>query len=382
VEGVRRYYSPSTGEAVTGWLQYGDAYYYLSPEKGKLTGVQYGLENLLQEETSADTVYRFDAENGALYLGFQWDENGRYYVQSDGTQATGAVEIDGVWYCFGEDGIQETGLVTVGESLYYFDPDTGERVTGLATLAGKTYYFTPESGLQSGWQTEKGKTYYFDPDTGEALTGLQILDSVQYYFKEDGSLLKNGSIVLEGVTYRADKTGALTADKTLITGTSLATVEQMQAYIKSVNPNVAQSVLDMIPYYLSEGEAEGIRGDIAFAQSCLETGNFTFQGSAVTLSQNNFCGMGVTSNGVKGCSFATPQLGIRAQIQHLKAYATTDTLNQECIDTRFKYVQRGCAPYVEWLGIPDNPYGKGWAATKGYGERVLRVLAAILKMGK
>ena len=68
--------------------------------------------------------------------------------------------------------------------------------------------------------------------------------------------------------------------------------------------------------------AEGVRGDIAFAQSCLETGNFGFSGSAVTLDQNNFCGMGVTSNGMKGNFFDTPQLGIRAQVQHLKTYAS------------------------------------------------------------
>ncbi len=68
----------------------------------------------------------------------------------------------------------------------------------------------------------------------------------------------------------------------------------------------------LIPLYLSEGKAEGVRGDIAFAQSCLETGNFGFSGSAVTLDQNNFCGMGVTSNGMKGNFFDTPQLGIRA----------------------------------------------------------------------
>src|SRR5699024_4241256 len=114
--------------------------------------------------------------------------------------------------------------------------------------------------------------------------------------------------------------------------------------------------------YLSEGETEGIRGDLAFCQSCLETGNFTFEGSAVTLDQNNFCGMGVTSNGMKGNSFSTPQLGIRAQIQHLKAYANTQDLVNTCIDPRFKYVQRGCAPYVEWLGIQENPSGRGWAS--------------------
>ena len=167
---------------------------------------------------------------------------------------------------------------------------------------------------------------------------------------------------------------------TKIMGNAAATAEQMKAYLKAKNPNVAQIVLDMVPLYLSEGKAEGVRGDVAFAQSCLETGNFTFSGSAVTLSQNNFCGMGVTSNGMKGNSFGTPQLGIRAQVQHLKAYASTDALKNACIDPRFKYVTRGCAEYVEWLGQKENPAGKGWAAGAGYGGKILSILKGILGM--
>ena len=176
---------------------------------------------------------------------------------------------------------------------------------------------------------------------------------------------------------KAEDKGSMTK----ITGKAEATAEQMAAYIKAKNGSVAQSVLDMIPLYLSEGEAENIRGDIAFAQSCLETGNFTFSGSAVKLSQNNFCGMGVTKNGETGNSFSTPQLGIRAQVQHLKAYANTTKLKQDCIDPRFDLVSRGCAPYVEYLGIQENPKGKGWAAGAGYGEKILKILDAIKGSG-
>ena len=87
--------------------------------------------------------------------------------------------------------------------------------------------------------------------------------------------------------------------------------------------------------------------------------------------------MGVTSNGMKGNSFDTPQLGIRAQVQHLKAYASTDVLKNACIDPRFRYVTRGCAEYVEWLGQKENPDGKGWAAGAGYGEKILSILKGI-----
>lgn len=166
-----------------------------------------------------------------------------------------------------------------------------------------------------------------------------------------------------------------------IMGQAQASVEQMRAYIKKVNPKVPESVIKMIPYYIAEGAAEGVRGDIAFAQSCLETGNFTFSGSAVTLDQNNFCGMGVTSNGMKGNSFKTPQLGIRAQIQHLKAYASNEKLNNTCMDPRYTYVKRASAPYVEWLGIQENPNGGGWASGKGYGSKILNILSNILKTG-
>ena len=164
-----------------------------------------------------------------------------------------------------------------------------------------------------------------------------------------------------------------------IAGEAVATAAQMVAYIKAKRPDVEQSVIDMIPLYLTEGKTEGIAGDIAFAQSCIETGNFAFPAEtcAVTLGQNYFAMMGVTATFAKGESFATPQIGIRAQIQHLKAYANSEALVGDCVDPRFKYVSRGSAPYVEWLGQQENPKGKGWTTAKGYGDRILAVLAEI-----
>lgn len=164
-----------------------------------------------------------------------------------------------------------------------------------------------------------------------------------------------------------------------IAGKAVATAAQMVAYIKAKRPGVEQSVIDMIPLYISEGKTEGIAGDIAFAQSCIETGNFAFPQDPckVTLAQNNFAMMGVVAADSTGESFATPQIGIRAQIQHLKAYANAEALVGVCVDPRFKYVSRGSAPYVEWLGQQENPKGKGWATAKGYGDRILAVLAEI-----
>lgn len=231
------------------------------------------------------------------------------------------------------------------------------------------------------WIDNKDKALAYEPKAGEMLLTVHRWFANKscpgdWMYARMGDLAAKVTAQLSG---SGSTGGTGTADDgTAIMGAAKATAAQMQAYIRGVNPNVPQSVIDMIPYYSSEGKTEGVRGDIAFAQSCLETGNFTFSGSAVTLDQCNYCGMGVTAAGVKGNSFASPQIGIRAQIQHLKAYASTDDLKQACVDPRYKYVQRGCAPYVEWLGQRENPQGLGWAAGAGYGSKILRILDDVI----
>lgn len=187
-------------------------------------------------------------------------------------------------------------------------------------------------------------------------------------------LIKVGQVLKLPVDGEASTPAAPdTSGYTEITGTAAATAAQMRAYITKINPDAP----DLAAIYLEEGEKEGIRGDVAFAQSCLETGNWRFGGD-VKPEQNNYCGMGATGGGVAGNSFETPRLGIRAQIQHLKAYANTEPLSGDLIDPRFAYVKRGCAPYVEWLGIQENPEGRGWASGADYGAKILKILAAIL----
>ncbi len=93
------------------------------------------------------------------------------------------------------------------------------------------------------------------------------------------------------------------------------------------------------------------------------------------ISQYNFAGIGTTGGGVAGVSYPDVRTGIRAQVQHLKAYACEDALNQDLMDTRFDMVTRGSAPYVEWLGQQENPNGGGWAAGSNYGEKLRKLLS-------
>ena len=168
--------------------------------------------------------------------------------------------------------------------------------------------------------------------------------------------------------------------KYTITGESTVTVSQMIDYYKSrtfypsfYENSDAATIKKFCQIYLDECEAENIRAEVAFAQAMKET-NFLRYGGDVSITQYNFAGIGATGGGAAGFSFSSVRMGIRAQIQHLKAYANYDALQKSCVDPRFSYVSRGTAPYVEWLGIPDNPYGKGWATAQNYGSSILQMI--------
>ena len=79
-------------------------------------------------------------------------------------------------------------------------------------------------------------------------------------------------------------------------------------------------------------------------------------------------------------SFPDVRTGIRAQIQHLKAYGSTEQLVNEQVDPRFHLVKRGVAPYVEWLGQKENPTGAGWASGVNYGYSIVSMIRVLKAM--
>jgi N-acetylmuramoyl-L-alanine amidase CwlA len=168
------------------------------------------------------------------------------------------------------------------------------------------------------------------------------------------------------LTQKKEEPATAVPSKTSIMGKSECTATQLDAYAKSKN----SSAFSIGEIFIKEGESEGVRGDIAFCQSCLETGYFKF-GGAVSISQNNFCGLGATGGGVSGASFASVTEGVRAQIQHLKAYANKDSLVNSCVDPRFSLVTRGIAPNWEDLN------GRWAVPGTDYGERIVKIWNAI-----
>ncbi|MBD5644333.1 N-acetylmuramoyl-L-alanine amidase [Clostridium botulinum] len=163
---------------------------------------------------------------------------------------------------------------------------------------------------------------------------------------------------------------------TTIIGQAELTQEQALNYFRSRNSEKSdQDIKDFISIVWQEANLEGIRADVVFMQIMKETNFLRFTGD-VKECQNNFAGIGATGDGVAGAYFKDTRTGVRAVVQHLKAYCSTEGLKNPCVDPRFTYVQRGISPYVEWLGIGENPNypDKGWAADNNYGKSIVEMM--------
>ncbi|MDF2569585.1 MAG: Mannosyl-glycoprotein endo-beta-N-acetylglucosaminidase [Sporomusa sp.] len=162
-----------------------------------------------------------------------------------------------------------------------------------------------------------------------------------------------------------------------IMGAPLATEAQCVAYLRKRGqmPLLTVSVEQLVHYFYQEGQLEGIRPDVAFAQAIHETGHFRYGGDVVPL-QNNYSGLGTTGGGVRGAWFATPQIGVRAQVQHLLVYASTKPPELPIVDPRYDLVKRSTkfGQVRTWTDLN----GKWAVPGKTYGQMILRIHQKIL----
>ena len=167
--------------------------------------------------------------------------------------------------------------------------------------------------------------------------------------------------------------------KISIFGEAEATKKQAVAYIKQTNPKVRLdcSVEELVDLYWQEAEREEVRPDLALAQSLVETGTYAYGGD-VHHKQNNFCGLGTTGGGVKGASFKTPELGVRAHIQHLLAYTQKKRPQTKIVDPRYELahnirLERGLVD--TWYGLNGT-----WAMGSLYCEKIMATYQKMLAM--
>ena len=167
----------------------------------------------------------------------------------------------------------------------------------------------------------------------------------------------------------------LTISRRLL-GEPVLNAQQLADYFVSVRTDAdKEQIVQFAQYYIEEAAKENINSDCAFAQMCLETGYLSF-GNLVVPEMHNYCGLGAMDEEHPGEWFETEQLGVRAHIQHLQAYATTEDvpLNQELIDPRYRWVHRTkfAETIFDLAGV--------WATDKLYGEKIDSILSKMEMM--
>lgn len=316
-----------------------------------------------------------DAENNCrYYANYYIGASAHYFIGHDGSVWQSVEDKDIAWHC--------------GASSYVHPECRNSNSIGIELCVRKA---------NAAHLGADDTDWYFEPATvasavilvRELMEKYKIpVENVLRHYDVTGKCCPN-PWVKEPSFWSAFKESLLmgASGLTPIAGEAQALAGQMAAYLTRKNPEAAPYAPEHAQLYLSYGQKEGIRGDIAFAQRCLETGNDTYKGSAVTPDQHNYGGFGVTKKGERGESFPDAAAGILVHIQHLKAYANEEKLAIDCADPRFRYVKRGCSPYVEWLGQQENPANEGkpkkewvgWAAGKNYGNKILTILGDILQ---
>ena len=273
----------------------------------------------------------------------------------------------GSWYYIRPDGARATGWVLDSGSWYYLDGSRGGAMaTGWVLDAGSWYYLGSDGALSTGWVLDAGSWYYLDGSRGGAMvTGRARIEGRWSTFAGGGAW--QGYETLHPVL------ATPTASRQQVIATMVSTYNGSgRAYPSSaLSEGGAATAQDFFTALYDEAVSEGVSPELLFAQVMKETAWLQFGGD-VRIQQFNFGGLGATGGGAAGASFPSVQIGLRAQVQHLRAYAdsgaSAQDLSHPLVDTRFAYVRKGSAPYVEHLGIQENPQRTGWATARNYGN--------------
>ena len=346
------------------------------------------------------------AHPASLSRGTWVASGGRWYYRTpDGSSATGWVQDSGSWYYLDSTGAMVTGWLPSGGSWYYLGA-SGAMVTGWLPSNGSWYWLGPSGAMARGWIQVGSSWYYLDSVTGAMVTGWLPSNGSWYWLGASGAMV-TGTVqvqgqwsgftssgawtgylngwVLDGWTYTRYVDGVATASQTLRPVMAAPTASRdvliatmTSAYAASgcsypawaLTAGGAGTPQEFFAMVYDEAVAEGISPELLFAQVMKETGWLQFTGD-VAVEQFNFGGIGATGGGAAGNWFPDVRTGLRAQVQHLRAYAdpqvTPGALAHAVVDPRFAYVRKGSASYVQYLGIQENPARAGWAAARYYG---------------
>lgn len=162
-----------------------------------------------------------------------------------------------------------------------------------------------------------------------------------------------------------------------IVGEPLVSASDLAGFVRQVGRAHPVVDLDLLAeLFIAEGRAEGIRSDVAWVQSILETGWFSYEGSMVLPTDNNYAGIGACDSCARGIVFASPSDGVRSQIQLLRTYATRGLRTSDLasppprLEPERSSVRGCCDTWMKLSGV--------WATGPGYGIRILTLYNQLL----
>ncbi len=162
------------------------------------------------------------------------------------------------------------------------------------------------------------------------------------------------------------------ADPVSLLGPSRLTAEQLAASVTIRHEtHLTVTIDELARLYIEEGEAFGVRADLAWTQSIVETGWFTFpSGGLVKPANNNFAGMGACDSCSDGNRYADARTGVRAQMAAIRQYA--DPVEVDGALNRPPESYWGVAPTWREMG---NGH---WATSTRYADTILSVYGRLL----
>ena len=210
---------PATSKMTTGWFEQGGSTYYLSTPNGNMLASAWvddenghhwlGADGALVATVSGnrivyadashapasglttigDAVYYADPETGFLKGGEIACEDGKVREFDESTYAAVSkwyADQDGNWRYL-KNGLDASGWVLINTAWYYLDPSTGVMLAGWQKIGGSWYWLESWGGMRIGWLYDEGSWYYLS-GSGAMVTGWYEISEHIYQFALSGRM--------------------------------------------------------------------------------------------------------------------------------------------------------------------------------------------------
>ncbi len=252
--------------------------------------------------------------------------------------------------------------------------DLGTDITAAATAANRHHHAeatvgTDQRNLATDQTNASAAAGRVPPAAATLATAQKQLATFQQHLTSDQAVLKANLTAVVGAP-SPQPAGLSVLGTAALTAQQVAAWFNAQGYADLTSTPVAQ----LAAWYLQAGAAEGVRGDVAFAQAVLETGGFS---SPDAVSLNNYAGIGHCDSCASGFAFPSPYGGVLGHVQLLRIFADAGPAPNGApapvlpsLAPAHQFRAGCCSTWESLTGI--------WASDPSYGEQILLIYQQML----